>query len=1087
MSPLRLVLRSLVHHWRAHAGILLGAVLSTGILVGALAVGDSVRHSLRRMALARLGSVRLALSSGERLFGERLARETLEDLGVPGAPILLLPGTATADAARANGVQVVGADSRFWELAPRRPGGPWDSGVLLNERLARELGAHPGQELVLRVDRPSRLSRDAPLSTTADASVALRLPVAGIVPDSSLGRFGLAATQVPPPNAFVPLRRLQEALDHPGRVNALLIGGKQADSLIPEAAARALWKRWRPEDSGLQIRTVSATGERELCTDRVFLEPAVGRAARQATPNARGVLAYFVNSISARGRATPYSLVAAVEGPPLPPGMRQDEIAVNSWLAADLDVRPGDTVRLTYWVAGPLRRLVQESAQFRVRVVLPIAGAAADRQLMPEIPGLADKANCRDWEPGLPIDLDRIRSKDEAYWSAYRGTPKAFLTLAAGQRIWNNRFGDLTAVRDPGKAGVLEASLKAALGPGDLGFVFEPVRARALAAGSQSMDFGQLFLGFSLFLIVAALLLAALLFALAAEARARETGTLLALGVPPRRVRRMILAEGALVALAAAPAGALAGFWYTRAVIAGLSSVWRGAVGGAALEAHVEPSTVLAGAAAGFGAALGALWLVARRQAAAPARVLLAGPALVDPRLPSGRYPGLAAPVLCAVLGLSLLAAAFAGSQAVAAGLFFGAGAILLAAALLLCRVVLRRAAAAPAHGRLRPTSLAVRGIGRRAGRSLAAIALLACGSFLVVAVGAGRHDPRADAGRRSSGTGGFAYYAESTLPIHHDLNTPAGLEEYGLQQQDLPGFRFVQMRLKEGDEASCLNLNRAQAPRILGVDPAALASRRAFSFARTAAPGGWNLLDRPLPDGAVPAVGDTNTVVWSLGKGLGDVLNYVDERGRARRLRIVGILGNCVLQGALLISERSFVDLFPSEGGSRVLLIDAPPGSQAAREELARALEDTGLSVVPAADRLALFGEVEATYLSIFAALGGLGLVLGSLGLGVVVLRNMLERRAELAILRAVGLRRRQVRGLVFREHAMLLLLGLGAGVAAGLVAVIPAVLSPGAGVPWSSLASTLAGVLASGWAWTWGASWLATRGPVLEALRTE
>src|SRR5207245_2002696 len=94
-------------------------------------------------------------------------------------------------------------------------------------------------------------------------------------------------------------------------------------------------------------------------------------------------------------------------------------------------------------------KLIEQSGSFRVRAILPMNGLANDPDLMPAIPGLTDKKNCRDWEPGVPIDLDKIRDKDQQYWDQYRGAPKAFITLDAGQRIWNNRFGNLTGVRYP--------------------------------------------------------------------------------------------------------------------------------------------------------------------------------------------------------------------------------------------------------------------------------------------------------------------------------------------------------------------------------------------------------------------------------------------------------------------------------------------------------------------------------------------------------------------------------------------------------------------------------------------------------------
>src|SRR5207249_6199523 len=107
------------------------------------------------------------------------------------------------------------------------------------------------------------------------------------------------------------------------------------------------------------------------------------------------------------------------------------------------------------------------------------------------------------------------------------------------------------------------ARIRAQLTPAAVGLFFAPVREQALAGSSQAMDFGQLFLGFSLFLIVAALLLTALLFAFGVEQRSEEVGTLLALGFLPRRVQALFLMEGGALALVAGVAGSAAGILYT--------------------------------------------------------------------------------------------------------------------------------------------------------------------------------------------------------------------------------------------------------------------------------------------------------------------------------------------------------------------------------------------------------------------------------------------------------------------------------------------------------------------------------------------
>jgi len=186
-------------------------------------------------------------------------------------------------------------------------------------------------------------------------------------------------------------------------------------------------------------------------------------------------------------------------------------------------------------------------------------------------------------------------------------------------------------------------------------------------------------------------------------------------------------------------------------------------------------------------------------------------------------------------------------------------------------------------------------------------------------------------------------------------------------------------------------------------------------------------------------------------------------------------------LQGGLVISEKNFVERFPAMAGYRVFLIDTPLAKVGAVvEELSRGLQSRGLEVVSTWRRLAEFQAVENTYLGIFQALGGLGLLLGSAGLGIVVLRNVLERRGELALLQAVGFRRSVLQRLVLSEHWLLVLLGVGLGMSTALVAVWPA---RDAGVP----VVTLIVLTGGGLSWCWLSAWVALRKSLLPVLRNE
>ncbi|MHC4333728.1 MAG: ABC transporter permease [Planctomycetota bacterium] len=1097
MSLWSLVKRSLGFYWRTNVGVLLTAVVSTAVLTGALVVGDSMRYSLGRMVKMRLGRTQLALVGGNRLFTARLADKLQAELKASAAPVLQLRGLmSNSDGTRrANRIDVFGVDARFYEIGPgENPfGTKWAEGIVLNEPLAAKLGVGAGDEVVLRIDRPDVMPRDIPLTPDSDLSIAFRLTVRQIAGEQSFGRFSLQANQVAPANAYAPIGWLQDKLELDGRANMLLLADNKENALTTEKANTAVKQYWDLGDAGLEVRRLERQGAFELRSRRIFIDEPLGAAALSATTNSVGILTYFVNELRLGDRSTPYSTVAAMGRAEnldlIPADMQDDEILINRWLADDLVAKAGDIIELTYFVLGPMRKLQEKQSRFKVRAIVPIAGAAADAELMPDFAGLSDVDNCRDWEPGIPIDLDKIREKDEDYWDQYRGTPKAFVTLKAGQDMWSNRYGNLTAVRVP-LSGESEQTLAAKLleqvDPALVGLFFQPVRSQGMQAGQGSTDFGQLFLGFSMFLVISALLLTGLVFVFGVESRSEQTGVLLAVGYSPKLVKRLLLLEGGVLAAAGAIVGSAVGLLYTSGMIYGLATAWRTAVSGSQIYFHAEATTLFAGALAGIVISLLAIWLTLRKQVSRPARELLAGNLewhFAGAKPTARRRTGLWVAALAAVGAMVLLIVVATGDSSAAAGAFFGAGALLLIAAIALSQALLRMIGSGLGKPMASLAGLGLRNSTRRSGRSLAVIGLLACGIFLVVAVGANRHDPSAEAHRRDSGTGGFALYGESAVGVLHDLNSGSGRETLGLSGSNLEGVDVVQLRVRDGDDASCFNLNRAQQPRLLAVDPEQLQIRGAFGF-REAVAGAkredqWALLNRDEGEDVVPAIGDYATVIWALGKSVGDQLQYTDEKGRAFKVRIVGTLRNSILQGSLIIAEDDFIERFPSDS--------AGDRAEAAAAELSDGLQDFGLELTPTAQRLAAFSAVENTYLSIFQLLGGFGLILGSVGLGLVVLRNVLDRRGELGMLRAVGFGRGALKQMVFYEHGGLMVGGLVCGVVTALVAVGPAVASPGAHVPYLSLALTVAAIGISGLIWIRIATVIALSGKLLDALRNE
>ena len=1087
MTNWTLARRSISFYLRSHLGTIVGAAISTAVLTGALLVGDSVRGSLRAMALARIGKMDVALASGDRLFREALASDLQNQLpGSQVVPALQAIGSINKPdgSARANQVQVIGVNGDFWKLASKSPGALAEGKIFINQRLASQLKAAPGETVLIRVPRVSHLSRDAPLSPEEDATIALRVEIGGIVSDDEFGRFGLAASQVPPLNAFLPMQVLQQRINAANQANLLLVSG--ASTAQAEAA---LAKAFRVEDLQLQVRALTNLPIVEVRSPRVFLDPPLSEAALKAAPNPQPIFTYFVNQLKLGDRATPYSMVSGTTLLEL----ADDEIALNQWLADDLQARPGDQIAVTYYVMGLMRELIERTNVFRVRQIAPMQSPYPDPTLMPDFPGMTDADNCRDWDTGFPINTEAIRDKDEEYWDQYRGSPKAFINWQTAQDLWSNRFGNLTAVRHWGtNTAIIATALRENITPAQLGFNFLPVREQALAASAGAQDFGGLFIGFSFFLIAAALLLMLLLFRFALEQRGAEIGALLALGFQPRHVARLLLLEGAGLAVIGALIGVALAVLYAKVMLYGLSTVWSDAVAGATLSYFGRPVTLLTGFFAGILAAVITIWWSLRAESKRTARELLTE-SLENETTVTAKPPGWSTWLIGAallLLGLLLAAWGIVQREEARPDLFFGAGALILIAGLVLASDFIRRLEHSSFAERLSLAGMGVRSITRRRKRSRAAIALLACGAFLIASIGAFRLDAGRQATARGSGTGGFALIGESSIAVVQNLNAPTGRDYFGLFENDLESVQFVPFRLLEGEDASCLNLNRAQRPRLLGVNPAHLAERGAFTFSRTiqdTPQNPWRLLNHDFGPDVVPAIGDAASIQWALGKKIGDDLLYLDSNGRQFKIRIVAAVANSILQGSLVISETNFVARF-NEAGYRMFLIDAPSkNADMVAETLSKAMQQAGFSVTPAVERLAAFNAVQNTYLGTFQMLGGLGLLLGSFGLGVILLRNIFERRGELALLLAVGFRNSALRWLILSEHAVLLVLGLFIGVFAAAVAVLPSILKPGSELPYAQLALTLGAVFLFGLLCTLGASRRALRVPLLSALRNE
>jgi putative ABC transport system permease protein len=1139
-----LLSRNLIYFWRTNLAVVLGVATAVAVLTGALLVGDSVRGSLRDLFVQRLGKTDEVIASTrflrENLLDEIQADPRFVEAFSGACPLIVLNGLVIDEKSgrRASSVQVYGVDDRFWRFhGLAGVTAPAEREALLSPDLARELGTEAGQTTLLRIEKPSAIPAGSLHGRKEDLGRTIRLTFREALAASYLGEFSLRPSQGAVRAIFVSMARLQKDLEQPGKINTILAVDKLHGERI-EAGNRFLVDILKEtlsfEDLGLKLRVldrdrgVALESDTAIISDALYADVLYADTAAKTNLRIAPILSYLANGVHFGDKDVPYSVVAAINPEAFEALSRRyggvnaldkkvsaeasdlPRIVLNEWAASDLGATRGDVITLEYYLWEDEGRLRTESARFVLDAIAPLDDATDDRDLVPDYPGLTETENIADWDPPFPVDLKRVRPKDEGYWHKYRTTPKAFIPLETGVKLWQSQYGKFTSLRlrapDGGdQQSSLESfkqGLRAAVEPIEMGVSVNLVRTEGLAASQGATDFGEYFVYFSFFLVVGALLLASLFFKLGVEQRLREIGTLRAVGFSASVVRSLFLREGLALATIGSVVGVIGALGYGALIMYGLRTWWVGAVGTTALSLHVSAVSLLLGGLGGVVVALLCIvWTLRTLRRSSP-RSLLTGS--LDAAMQSDSSPARLGEVLSprllsavfATAGAGLLAAASLNRIGKTAG-FFGAGAMLLAALLCFEYGWLRGKARSLIRGRgwLPVARLGFRNATYRPGRSILCIALIASAAFIIVAVDTFKRDAGDAANDKKSGAGGFPLLAESLFPLYHDPNTNEGKEALGIVAQsgfDPESVTFTGFRVRPGDDASCLNLYQPRNPRILGASDAFIHSGR-FLFQESAAQtkeereNPWLLLEREIPDGALPVIADANSMTYVLHRKLGDEIIVSGANGESLRLRLVAALADSIFQSELLMSEANFLRAFPEQGGYGFFLLEAAPeASSVAPGVLEEQLSDFGFDVTSTSERLASFHRVENTYLSTFQTLGGLGLVLGTLGLAAVLLRNVLERRRELALLRAIGYHSGHFALMVITENAFLVSCGLVTGALCALVAIGPAFVSRGGSFPvlsmWLLLSVFVTGLFASV-----AATVAALRAPLLPSLRAE
>ena len=527
--------------------------------------------------------------------------------------------------------------------------------------------------------------------------------------------------------------------------------------------------------------------------------------------------------------------------------------------------------------------------------------------------------------------------------------------------------------------------------------------------------------------------------------RGRELALLRAVGAKPRQVRRLLVGEAAVVALAAGLVGLLPGAVLGWFLFYQLQS--RG-VGDQTASLVIGPLPAVVALGVGLVTACLAAWIAGRRAARIRPTAALAE-AAVEPRRVGAVRVLLGLGFLAGGLLLSVTANSLQGEAAAAAS--FLVVLVLMVAVGLLGPVLARVAAAAygPVVARLLPTSgfLAMANVRARARRFASASTSIALGvAFSLALVGSVTVPATATAEQARQ-----QVLAQRVLTAPGGL--PAGLVD---EVRALPGVTAatgvlptnVGARYREFDGWSFDFLPAvAVSPR--GVDQTLDLRARTGSLAALPADGVAVAVDRAR----------------SLGVGVGDQVSLWLGDGEPTRLRVAATYASNLALGDFVL-PRDVVAAHVSMPMDARVLVRYADGADAAALDAKLAMLAEGTPGMTVADRAAMQAaddeQARANSLVNYLMIGVLLAFIAVAAANSLVMGTG-ERAGELAMLRLVGGSPRQVTRMVRVEALAVIGFGVLVGLAVAAATLVPFSVAVAEtalpSVPWQVLAGVLAG----------------------------
>ena len=1014
--------------------LVLSVALSTTILSGALFLGDSVKLTILTLGKEKIGNSRYIINSVNinKMLPPIYQLEDYTDVHF--VPILKLPARSLINDSGLSleHFNAYAVDEAYfnnyhenYEISKVNKGE-----AVINEYLADQLNIIVGDNVQFRCGYFSNLSPSFSFYGDTQEIFVKRVKISKIIPNRGSGRFSTTVNQGIEPLILFNLCEFQEKLAVLKKVNLYLAGGKTSLDNLHEIINSAFCL----SDFGFNIKEFSNQWKL-LLSEQLFITPGMLSNIKDAVPECYTVFSYFINSAEYSSKTSPFHFIVGLDRKFLIDQynltLADNQAVINEWIVEDLNIKDKAEFILDYFITTNNQKLVNSTNTLIVKDIKPISFFTSFKGLIPDFPGLSGKATCNEWDPSIPINLDKVRDKDEEYWNDWGFTPKILITYSKAKDLWSTEQAVATGILIPSTVNFnqLDKKLTKTLTQSEKGYFIEDYIDRVSTSGNNSINFAELFIGLSFLLIVATVCLLIFIVQIFYTARKDEIFILKATGFSRKKIVRIYLIEILFFTFPGIIMGVCLGLVYNYFLMNGLTTIWYEAARLDTVVMYFSVKNILIGAISSLAINIFAAFCVINkiiRKIVTPTK-----PKKAKSKNGQIKYSILSASILILLL-LSLAILYYYKIVDSSVAVFFIAGGLLLLLFPVLAIIFIKLAIIK------RQKSFSIKhfilgSINYNLSRTVSIILITSLSVFMIVSIGGNKLITNTT--NSQVGTGRYEISINTAQAISPQQDNYS-------ESWQIPDSKILPIRIKEGDEASCLNLNQVRNPRIAGVDSKILSSELRFKIVEEVQKGaGWEILDSQLPNRNIPAISDKGVLKWSMGLRTGDSLDIKAEDGQIYSLVFMSALSSSIFQGSVLISEENFLKLFPSSKGYNRFLIDLPDSenSQDSVKILKRILRSYGPVVRNSIDILDEYYSVQNSYISIFFQLGLMAVIFAVAGISILLLKKIQEERNEISIQRVIGFRKRMVFKQLFAENFITILYGIFAGVVSSIIALLP------------------------------------------------